>query len=111
MIKLAVIGCGHWGPNHIRNFNALPDSTVDAVADPDEGRLEHVRRMYPGLRCERDYLPTVNDSNIDAVVIATPVSTHYEIARESLLAGKHVLCNFPPNPGAKFRVVSVKFCR
>src|SRR5918998_102265 len=95
MIKLAVIGCGHWGPNHIRNFNALPDSTVDAVADPDEGRLEHVRRMYPGLRCERDYLPTVNDSNIDAVVIATPVSTHYEIARESLLAGKHVLCEKP----------------
>ena len=95
MIKLAVIGCGHWGPNHVRNFNALPDSTVDVVADPDEGRLEHVRRMYPGLRCERDYLPTVNDPNIDAVVIATPVSTHYEIARESLLAGKHVLCEKP----------------
>jgi predicted dehydrogenase len=51
--------------------------------------------MYPGLRCERDYRPIVNDPNIDAVVVATPVSTHYEIVRESILAGKHVLCEKP----------------
>lgn len=95
MIRLAVIGCGHWGPNHVRNFNALPGSKVDTVVDLDEGRLEYVRRMYPGVRCERDYRPVVNDPNIDAVVIATPVSTHYEVARESILAGKHVLCEKP----------------
>ena len=95
MIKLAVIGCGHWGPNHVRNFNALPESRVDTVADPDEGRLEYVRRMYPGLRCERDYQPIVDNPNIDAVVVATPVSTHYEIVRKSILAGKHVLCEKP----------------
>lgn len=95
MIKLAVIGCGHWGPNHIRNFNALPGSRVDTAADLDEGRLDYVRRLYPGLRCERDYRAIVNDPNIDAVVISTPVSTHYEIVRESILAGKHVLCEKP----------------
>ena len=95
MIKLAVIGCGHWGPNHVRNFNALPESRVDAVADLDERRLDYVRRMYPGLRGERDYTQILNDPNLDAVVVATPVSTHYEVVRESILAGKHVLCEKP----------------
>jgi predicted dehydrogenase len=95
VIKLAVIGCGHWGPNHVRNFNALPESRVDTVADLDERRLEYVRKMYPGLRCERDYTQILNDPNLDAVVVATPVSTHYEVVRESILAGKHVLCEKP----------------
>ncbi len=95
MIRLAVFGCGHWGPNHVRNFSSLPGSRVDAVADLDEGRLERVRETYPGLRCERDYRLILEDPNIDAVVVATPVGTHYEIVRESLLAGKHVLCEKP----------------
>ena len=95
VIKLAVIGCGHWGPNHIRNFNALPQSRVDTVADLDEGRLEYVRKLYPGLRCVRDYRSVVKVPDIDAVVVATPVNTHYEVVRESILAGKHVLCGKP----------------
>lgn len=95
VVKLAVVGLGHWGPNHIRNFNALPESRVDAVADRDEGRLRYVREMYPELRCERDYRAIMNDASIDAVVVATPTSTHYEIVRESILAGKHVLCEKP----------------
>jgi predicted dehydrogenase len=95
VIKLALIGCGHWGPNHVRNFNSLPGSRVDTVADLDEGRLKRMREMYPALRCEQDYQPLLRDPSIDAVVIATPVSTHYEIVRESLLAGKHVLCEKP----------------
>jgi predicted dehydrogenase len=93
--KISVIGCGHWGPNHIRTFNSLPESRVVAVADLDEGRLEYVRERYPETRCERDYRRILSDPNIDAVVIATPVRTHYEMARESLLAGKHVLCEKP----------------
>jgi predicted dehydrogenase len=95
VIKLAVIGCGRWGPNHVRTFNLLPESKVDALADPDAGRLDYVRAMYPGLRCERDYRLILDDPAIDAVVVATPLSTHYEIVRESLLAGKHVLCEKP----------------
>ena len=65
------------------------------MADLDEGRLERVREAYPGLRSERDYRLILKDSNIDAVVVATPIGTHYEIVRESLLAGKHVLCEKP----------------
>ena len=95
MTKVAVFGCGHWGPNHIRNFSSLPQCEVDAVADLDEERLERVRMLHPGLRCEQDYRVILDDPNIDAVVIATPVSTHYRIARDSILAGKHVLCEKP----------------
>jgi predicted dehydrogenase len=95
VIKLAVFGCGRWGPNHIRNFNNLPGCKVDAVADPDEERLERVRETHSGLRSERDYRLILDDPNIDAVVVATPVATHYEIVQEAILAGKHVLCEKP----------------
>lgn len=95
MIELAVIGCGHWGPNHVRIFNSLPDSRVGAVVDLDEKRLRSVRAAYPGIRCEQDYRTVLEDPDVDAVVIATPVSSHYEMVRESILAGKHVLCEKP----------------
>jgi predicted dehydrogenase len=95
VIKLGVIGCGHWGPNHVRIFNSLPGSRVEAVADLDKRRLEHVCEMYPGLRGEQDFRRLLTDPAIDAVVIATPVRTHYEIVRESLVACKHVLCEKP----------------
>ena len=95
MIELAVIGCGHWGPNHIRVFNSLPDSRVSVAVDLDEERLRSVREMYPEIRCEQDYRRVLEDPNFDAVIVATPVSSHYEIVRESILAGKHVLCEKP----------------
>jgi dTDP-4-amino-4,6-dideoxygalactose transaminase/predicted dehydrogenase len=95
VIELAVIGCGHWGPNHIRVFNSLPDSRVGAAVDLDEKRLRSVREMYPEIRCERDYRRVLQDPNFDAVVVATPVSSHYEIVRKSIHAGKHVLCEKP----------------
>jgi predicted dehydrogenase len=95
VIELAIIGCGHWGPNHIRVFNSLPDSRVGAAVDPDEKKLKSVEEMYPGIRCKRDYRKVLEDPGFDAVVVATPVSSHYEIVRESILAGKHVLCEKP----------------
>jgi predicted dehydrogenase len=95
MIELAVIGCGHWGPNHIRVFNSLPDSRVGTVVDLDENRLRSLRETYPEIQCERDYRKVLGDPAIDAVVVATPVSSHYEMVRESILAGKHVLCEKP----------------
>ena len=95
MINLAVIGCGHWGPNHIRTFTSLPESRVDAVVDLNQTRLEHVRGMYPGLRYEQDYRSIISDPEIDAIVVATPINTHYQIVRESILEGKHVLCEKP----------------
>jgi len=95
LIELAVIGCGHWGPNHIRVFNSLPDSRLGATVDIDAKRLRSVREMYPELRYERDYRRILEDPSLDAVVVATPVSSHYKIVRESILAGKHVLCEKP----------------
>ena len=95
MIELAVIGCGHWGPNHIRVFNSLPHSRVGAVVDLDEKRLGYVREAHPAIRCEQDYRKVLEDPTIEAVVVATPVSNHYEMVRESILACKHVLCEKP----------------
>ncbi len=95
MIKLAVIGCGQWGPNHIRNFASLPEAKVDAVVDLDKERLEYVRGMYPWLRYEQDYRRIISDPEIDAIVVATPIGTHYQIVREAILEGKHVLCEKP----------------
>ncbi len=89
------MGCGHWGPNHIRVFNSLADSRVEAVADMDGRRLGRVRELHPGVRCERDHRRIIEDPRIDAVVIATPTSTHNDLVSEALRAGKHVLCEKP----------------
>lgn len=95
MINIAVIGCGHWGPNHIRNFNSFPGSKVVAAADLDEIRLINVSETFPGIRIERNYRQVLEAPEVDAVVIATPSSTHYTIVQDALRAGKHVLCEKP----------------
>ena len=95
MTKLALIGCGHWGPNHLRTFNSLPGSAMERVVDLDPGRLQAVRLAHPGVRCEQDPAAVLEDPAIDAVVVATPMRTHYQLVRDALLAGKHVLCEKP----------------
>jgi predicted dehydrogenase len=93
--NLAVIGCGHWGPNHIRTFNALPGAHVEIVVDQDEKRLARVIEQFPGTRCERNHQVAFEDPMIDAVVVVTPTATHYQLVRDALLAGKNVLCEKP----------------
>ena len=95
MYNLAVIGCGRWGPNHVRVFNGLKESKVSAVADPDPKRLERVYEAFPSIRCEQDYRDVLGDPTIDAVVVATPTGTHHQLVKESIFAGKHVLCEKP----------------
>ena len=95
MISIGVIGCGHWGPNHIRNFNSLPECNVVAAVDVDSKCLSRMSAMFPGIRIEEDYRRVLKDSEVDAVVVATPISTHYSIVRDAILAGKHVLCEKP----------------
>jgi len=95
LIRLAVIGCGRWGPNHLRTFQSLPGSSVAMVVDPDTERLESIRQTNPDLRCERDHWAAFDDPTIDAVVVATPMSTHYQLVRDAMLSGKHVLCEKP----------------
>ena len=94
-ISVGVIGCGHWGPNHVRVFSSLPGSTVTAVADPDVRRLESLRQSHPAMRRLTDYRDLLNEKSLDAVIVATPTRTHYEIAGQALEAKKHVLVEKP----------------
>ncbi|MBI4843170.1 MAG: Gfo/Idh/MocA family oxidoreductase [Nitrospirae bacterium] len=94
-MKIAVIGCGHWGPNHIRTFNFLPDSYVSVVVDSDIEKANSIKRLYPHVAVDSDYRNLLKDKSIDAAVVATPTSTHYRIVRDLLESGKHVLCEKP----------------
>lgn len=95
MLKIGVIGCGYWGPNLIRNFSNLKTSKVLCCADLNEERLNHMKQLYPGLRTTTNFRDIVADPEIDAVVIATPVSSHYPVGKEALEAGKHVFVEKP----------------
>jgi predicted dehydrogenase len=95
MIRIGVIGCGHWGPNHVRNFDRLANVRMVAVADRDPARLAAMREVLPSLRLEEDAAKVIGARDIDAVIIATPTSTHYPMAKAALAAGQHVLCEKP----------------
>jgi predicted dehydrogenase len=94
-ISIALIGCGSWGPNQARAFHNQPESRLVAASDIDHSRLERLGAMYPVLRLETDYRAILADESVNAVVVATPTQTHYEIVKDALLAGKHVLCEKP----------------
>jgi len=95
MTTLAVIGCGRWGPNHIRNFNSLPNSTVKSCADLDNKRLKRIKTAFPNILTTKDFGDILSDKDIDAVVVATPTSSHFAIAKKALKSGKDVLCEKP----------------
>ena len=94
-IEMAVIGCGEWGPNHIRNFQSQPGARVCTAVDLDAKRLERVRELFPAVECSSDVDRVLADPAIEAVVVATPVQTHFVVVRKALFAGKHVLCEKP----------------
>lgn len=93
-VKIGVIGAGYWGPNLIRNFSQLPQADLYMVCDLGQERLDHIQRRFPGVRTSQDYHDLLR-SDVEAVVIATPVSTHHRLALDSLQAGKHVLVEKP----------------
>jgi len=95
MIKVGIIGYGYWGPNLVRNFAELPNVSVLAVADLDSKKLEAVQRRYPTIRTTPDFVDLIKDPNIDAVIVATPVRSHFELAMAALKAGKHVWLEKP----------------
>ena len=94
-IAVAVVGCGYWGPNLIRNFNALPECKVRYVCDKDEKRLAHMKQLYPSVEPTEDFGKIVGDKEVDAVVVATPVHLHYELSKMALQAGKHTFVEKP----------------
>ncbi len=91
--RIAVLGCGGWGSNHLRVFTEL--GTLDAACDPDGARLRDVGERYPGVRTTPSAAEIFADARIDAVVIATPASTHGTLAMDALKAGKDVLVEKP----------------
>ena len=94
-IAVGVVGCGYWGPNLVRNFKGLSNCHMRAICDVSEGRLKHMRSMYPDVEAVTDFEHLLNGVGLDAVVVATPVKYHYSLAKESLLAGKHTLIEKP----------------
>ena len=91
MIRVGVIGYGYWGPNLVRNFMSAPGSAVTRVCDLRQERLASLGKLYQGVKTCSDASELINDPQIDAVIISTPVSSHFELAIEALRAGKHVL--------------------
>jgi predicted dehydrogenase len=95
MIKLGLIGYGYWGPNLFRNFQKLENCEIDYVIDSDLSKLNELKKIYPKLHVSHLLDELLDDTDIDAVIISTPVSTHYSIAHKSLEKGKHVLIEKP----------------
>lgn len=95
MIRIGLVGCGHWGPNYLRVLQFLEGAEVVAVCDREKGPLERVRKQYPQLQILNDSSGLLGIPEVDAVIIATPASTHYALVKQSLETGKHTLVEKP----------------
>ena len=89
------MGLGYWGPNLARNLDELDGAELAWICDRDEARLERFGSRFPDARKTTRYEDLLEDETLDALAIATPVVTHFELAREALLAGKHVFVEKP----------------
>ena len=94
-VRVGMVGLGGWGKNLLRNFAALPQSDLRWACDADPGARAMYEPANPGVRFTADYRDLLSDPQLEAVVLATPVPTHFELARQALAAGKHVLVEKP----------------
>ena len=94
-MKVAIIGYGYWGPNLLRNFWKNSNFQVTHVIDSQRSRLNLVKRDYPTITTSTNYEDVINDSSIDCIAIATPVYSHYKLAKQALKSNKHVLIEKP----------------
>ncbi len=95
MLNLGIVGCGYWGPNLVRNFNSLSGCKVNWLCDTNQDRLAYMKKLYHDAKTTVTFDDILNDNDIDAVAIATPVRFHYDMARKALLAGKHTFIEKP----------------
>jgi predicted dehydrogenase len=95
LVRIGVIGYGYWGPNLVRNCFEARDAQLACVSDLRAERLALVNNRYPAVKVTQNFRELIEDPSIDAVAIATPVSTHYELAMRALQEGKHVLVEKP----------------
>lgn len=94
-VRIALVGLGYWGPNLLRNLHELPSAEVAGVCDLRDGALDAVQRRYPAIPTTTNVDDLLQDESIEAIAIATPVSTHFSLARAALEAGKHVFVEKP----------------
>ena len=94
-LSVAVVGFGYWGPNLVRNFNQLPDCNIKTCCDSNEDKLKRVNSLFPHVNATTNLDDVINDPAIDAVAIATPVYSHFEIAKKCLENKKHVMIEKP----------------
>jgi predicted dehydrogenase len=94
-VGIAVVGLGYWGPNLVRNLHEVAAAEILAVCDLHEEALSATRRRYPSLMTTTSFDSLLEDRSIEAIAIATPISTHYELAAAALEAGKHVFVEKP----------------
>ena len=95
VVRIGAVGAGYWGPNVIRNLADLSDFDLCCICDVDPARLRPLATRYPAARATTRVDDIVDDPNIDAIYLATPVSTHYALVKLALLSGKHVLVEKP----------------
>ena len=95
MIKIGLIGYGYWGPNLARNFNSNPNFELSAICDFAPDRLEAAGRLYHHVKLVNRTEDIFNDSQLDAIAVATPVSTHFDLAKAALESGRHVWLEKP----------------
>lgn len=93
-IRVGIVGLGYWGPKLARNFRSLEGASMVMAADLRQERLNDLKTLYPDIEVTQDYRSML-DGAVDAVVVATPVHTHYRLAKEALQAGKHVMVEKP----------------
>ncbi|MBH63932.1 MAG: oxidoreductase [Alphaproteobacteria bacterium] len=98
MIKVGIVGFGYWGPNLARNFAHANGTLLTTVCDLDAKKLSVAQDMYPYVETTQDYRDIISNTELDAIAIATPLSTHFEIASQALNADKHVLITKPLAP-------------
>ena len=94
-IKTAVLGYGYWGPNLVRNLKKLSGVSIESIVDLDEKKRKRVGEDFPSIQVSSNSDDIINDPNIDAIVVATPPSTHFDLAYKSLNSGKNVLIEKP----------------
>jgi len=94
-LQANVIGAGHWGPNVIGALNGLPQVDVLTVCDLNEAALDNIRHRFPSVKTTTDAGATISDPSVQAICIATPVNTHFDLAKEALANGKHVMIEKP----------------
>jgi len=94
-IKVGVVGCGYWGPNLVRNFRSLSGCSLEMMCDISVERLKHLKSLYPEVRGESNFDRMLNNSGLDAIVVATAVRMHHSMAKASLEAGKHTMIEKP----------------